>query len=142
MENIVNGFVISDKKEMLQLQRVKELLSASYWASNRSLDIIEKSIENAICFGVYFNGNQVGFARCVTDYATMYWLCDVIIDSNYRCLGLGKALMSAITEHDEIKPLFGLLATTDAQGLYEQFGFLTVDAGRYMRRGSAITSIV
>ena len=138
METVINGFIISDDKRMLQADRVKEMLSTSYWAKNRSVETINKAIENSICFGAYINGNQVGFARCVTDYSTMYWLCDVIIDSDYRGLGLGKAIMSAITEYDELKPLFGILATSDAQGLYSQFGFSAVDENKYMRRGSAI----
>jgi len=134
MENVINGFIISDDKKMLQLHRIKEMLSTSYWAKNRSVDVIEKSINNSICFGVYKNDKQVGFARCVTDYSTIYWLCDVIIDSDYRGFGLGKAIMSAITEHDELKSLSGILATTDAQGLYSQYGFIKVDENKYMRR--------
>jgi len=136
METIINGFTISDNTKLLQPQKIKEMLDTSYWAKNRSVDVIIKSIENSLCFGVYKNGKQVGFARCVTDYSTVYWLCDVIIDSDYRGLGLGKAIMSAITEHDELKSLSGILATTDAQGLYSQFGFTKVDENKYMRRNT------
>ena len=133
MENIINGFIISDDKKMIQLQRVKELLSTSYWAENRSLDTIKKSIKNSICFGAYLNGKQVGFARCVTDYATMYWLCDVIIDENHRKYGLGKKLIEIITQMKELDGMFGILATRDAHGLYEKYGFYKVD-GKYMRK--------
>lgn len=117
------SFLISDDKQKLQLDRVCEMLGNTYWASSRSTDAIEKSIANSLCFGIYADGKQVGFARCVTDYATIYWLADVVIDSQYRKLGLGKALMSAIIHHELLKGCRGILATRDAHGLYEQYGF-------------------
>ena len=133
MEIKYNDFLISDDKSKIQIDKVCSLLNKSYWAENRPRDVIEKSIENSICFGVYCNDELVGFARCVTDYSTVYWLADVIVDDDYRKLGIGKALVEAVINHDELKGCFGILATRDAHGLYEQYGFKTVD-GKYMRK--------
>ena len=105
----------------------------TYWANARQRETIKKSIENSICFGIYADHKQIGFARCVTDYATMYWLADVIIDDQYRRLGLGKALVNSVVHHEQLKALVGILATNDAHGLYQQFGFQLTD-GKYMRR--------
>ncbi len=114
---------ISSDKSLLSIYWLCDFLPKSYWAIGRSKKQIELSIENSICFGVYHNGNQVGFARMVTDMATMYWLCDVFIDEKYRGKGLGKKLIKYIVESDNFKGLFGILGTRDAHGLYEIFGF-------------------
>ena len=119
----VMGYVFSDEKKLLQLDAIKSLLHSTYWAKNRSVSIIEKSIENSLCFGIYKDKIQIGFARCVTDFATFYWLCDVIIDNKHRKKGLGKELIKFITQHNELKTLKGVLATRDVKGLYEKYGF-------------------
>lgn len=134
MERQIDEFLISDDQTLIQPERVLDMLSKSYWAADRDIDTIRKSIKNSLCFGVYREGEQVGFARCVTDYATIYWLADVIIDERYRGIGLGKELVSAIHAHESIKDLSGILATRDAHGLYERHGFVIVDEKRYMRR--------
>lgn len=126
-------FVISDDKSLLDLRRVQELLCTTYWARGRSLETVKRSAENSICFGVYHEGALVGFARCVTDYSTMYWLADVIIDPAYRGRGLGNALIDAVTSHEELRLLKGMLVTDDAHELYSRFGF-EAENGRYMRR--------
>ena len=119
----INDYTFSDNKDLLQIDRIHSLLKSTYWANNRELKTIKKSINNSLCFGIYKDNIQVGFARCVTDFATVYWLCDVVIDNDHRGLGLGKALIKFITEHDELKSLLGILGTKDAHGLYEQYGF-------------------
>ncbi|MCL1846857.1 MAG: GNAT family N-acetyltransferase [Coriobacteriia bacterium] len=131
MEIEYNGFIISDDKDKLQVHRIREMLAESYWAKSRTEDVIKLSFEHALCFGVYYQEKQVGFARCLTDYATMYWLGDVIIDDAYRGLGLGKALVEAAVGHESIRGLKGRLETNDAHGLYERFGFRAVE-GKYM----------
>lgn len=129
----MNNIIISKDKSMLQIDQIMNLLKQSYWAQNRSKEVVEKSIENSLCFGVYVDNLQIGFARAVTDYATVYWLCDVIIDETYRKNGLGKKLMQAITEDDELKSLLGILGTKDAHGLYRKYRFEN-DAEAFMRR--------
>lgn len=135
MELFYKGYKISDDKVLISVDKVCELLSKSYWANQRSKEKIEKSIKNSICFGVYDNDNMIGFARVVTDGATMYWLCDVIIEEKYRGAGLGEKLIECITEMEELKGLFGILATRDAHGLYEKYGFKK-EPERFMRRNS------
>ncbi|MCL2722455.1 MAG: GNAT family N-acetyltransferase [Treponema sp.] len=133
MEFTHNDYVFSDDKNLIQLENVCKLLEKSYWANNRKLEINKKAIENSICIGIYKDKEIVGFARIVTDYATMYWLCDVIIDEKHQKNGLGKKLMEVITQMEELKGLFGLLATRDAHGLYEKYGFYKVGE-KYMRK--------
>ena len=134
MERMIGTVRISDDKALLQIDRICALLKTSYWAGERSRETIERSIEHSLCFGVYQNGEQVGFARCVTDYATMFWLADVILDERVRGQGLGKALVDFIISHERLQGLVGTLATRDAQGLYQRFGFDPVDARYYRKR--------
>lgn len=124
---------LSDDKKLIQIDRVHTLLKSTYWANNRTIEKLQKSIENSLCFGIYKDGIQIGFARCVTDFATVYWLCDVVIDNEYRGKSLGKALMKSIIEHDDLKSIMGILGTKDAHGLYEQYGF-NRDKDAFMRR--------
>ena len=134
MERRIGTALISDDKNLLQIDRICALLKTSYWAGERSRETIERSIEHSLCFGVYQNGEQVGFARCVTDYATMFWLADVILDERVRGQGLGKALVDLIVSHELLQGLVGTLATRDAQGLYQRFGFDPIDARYYRKR--------
>ncbi len=127
------GFLFSRDKSLLSFDRVCVLLATAYWAGGRSRETIRKSIGNSLCFGVYEAGYQVGFARAVTDYATIYWVADVIIDEAYRGKGLGKILVQYITATPELQGMRGVLATRDAHGLYEKCGF-TREAHRFMIR--------
>ncbi len=122
-----DGFLFSRDKRLLSLDRVCALLAQSYWAKDRSREKIAKSIENSLCFGVYKDGYQVGFARAVTDYVSIFWVADVIIDEAYRGKGLGKKLVELIMATDELQGLRGILRTRDAAGLYEKFGFAKDD---------------
>ncbi|WP_025028017.1 GNAT family N-acetyltransferase [Caldalkalibacillus mannanilyticus] len=133
MEEKIEGFMISTDKSLLDIEAITEFLGKSYWANQRTQETIIKSIENSLCYGVYENGKQVGFARVVTDGVTMYWLCDVYIDERYRGVGIGKKLISTIIHSEELKNLNGILGTLDAHGLYEQYGFIQVQ-DRFMRR--------
>lgn len=118
-----NEYLISKDKKLLQIDRIFELLRNTYWANKRKKDTIIKSIENSICYGVYCDSIQVGFARVITDYVTTFYICDVTIDENFRKKGLGKKLIKEISEDKAFESLYGLLVTNDAHGLYERFGF-------------------
>jgi GNAT superfamily N-acetyltransferase len=124
MEWVRNGYKISTDPDLVSLDAVCRFMANSYWAENRAREVIAKSIENSLNFGIYKGDKQVGYARVVTDYATAYWLCDVFIDLDYRGDGLGKWLMDCLTGYPRIKDLMGILATRDAHGLYEQYGFV------------------
>jgi len=115
---------ISTDKALLDLRVIHEFLSEeSYWAKGRSMSLVIKTIENSLCFGVYENGNQVGFARVVTDYATFAWLCDVFIVNSHRGRGLGKWLIENVVAHPELQGLKNiLLATQDGHELYRHYG--------------------
>lgn len=121
---MINGYCISKDKSRLQIESIKTLLKQTYWACERTEETIVKSIENSVCYGVFdSDNNQVGFARVITDYATAYYLCDVIINKENRGQGLGKLMVEFITRDDDLKDLHGLLLTKNAHGLYEKYGF-------------------
>lgn len=117
-------FIIYTDRRKVDTEAVCSFLSKSYWANTRNKDTILRSIENSLCFSLFKEDTQIGFARLVTDYATFAYLCDVYIDENYRGLGLGKWLMECIVNHDEIKGVKRtMLATSTAHGLYKKYGF-------------------
>ncbi|WP_372651604.1 GNAT family N-acetyltransferase [Draconibacterium sp.] len=119
---------ISTDKEKLDIRAIHSYLAnESYWAKGRTLETVQRSIENSLCFGVYLENRQVGFARVITDYAVFAWLLDVFILPEYQGNGYGKKLIRAIMTHDNLQGLrrWGL-GTDDAHGLYKQFGFAPV----------------
>jgi GNAT superfamily N-acetyltransferase len=100
------------------------LVRESYWAQNRTEAQMSAAIENSICFGGYDGERQIAFARVVSDKATFAYIGDVFVIDEYRGRGVGKDLMAAITAHPELQGLRRwVLATRDAHGLYEQYGF-------------------
>lgn len=117
--------LISDDRAMLDRALIHRFLSErSYWALDVPREVVERSIEHSLCFGVYRAGKQVGFARAVTDFATFAWLADVFILEEERGKGLSKKLVAAIQAHPRLQSLRRfMLGTRDAQGLYAQFGF-------------------
>ncbi len=133
-------YFISDDKELLNVLMIHAYLSnTSYWAQNIPIDVVEKSINFSLCFGVYTTDKkQVGFARMVTDRATFGYLADVFILEEHRGKGLSKWLIEVIQSHPELQGLRRwLLGTKDAHGLYEQFGWtvMTEEARpRFMQR--------
>lgn len=128
MEISENGFIFSDQKALLDIEAIHQYLSIeSYWAKGIPLSTVKRSIENSLCFGIYKDQEQIGFARWITDKATFAWLCDVYVKENYRGLGLSKKLMSFMIFHSDLQGLRRYqLATLDAHGLYEQFGFSAI----------------
>lgn len=122
--NYENGnYRISDDRGDIQLNRVESLLRLSYWAKERSLETIKVSIENSICFSLFFEDVQVGFARVVTDFASVAYISDFIIAPDHRGNGLGKWLFGIIKNDSRWCSKFQFLVTDDAHGLYEKFGF-------------------
>ena len=119
------NYEISTDKSRLQIEIIQKFLAEdSYWAQDRTLEQTEKAIENSICFGVYAGERQIGFARVVSDCATFAYIGDVFILEAFRGSGLSKRLMEAMLAHPDLQNLRRwVLATLDAHGLYEQFGF-------------------
>jgi GNAT superfamily N-acetyltransferase len=135
MEYRHGEFLISTSRERLNLEVIHGFLTNCYWAKGISREIVARSIEHSLCFGIYENvGAQVGFARVVTDFATVAYLGDVFVLESHRGLGLSKWLMDCIVRHPELGNLRRwVLLTRDAHGLYSQFGFTPVKAPeRYM----------
>lgn len=128
-------FYIKQSNRDMQINEVKDLLSKSYWASKRDEKTIEKSIENSLCFGAFLNDNnkQIAFARVITDYSTVYYICDVIVNEDYRGHGIGKELIKAVVTDDILKDMKAMLLTADAHTFHEKFGFKKVE-GKYMAK--------
>ena len=121
-----SGFIISTDKDKINLPTVYEFLKTNYWATDRSFQQVEDSIKNSLCFGVYDQTNQIGFARVISDYTTFAYLADVFILPSYRNRGLGKWLLDSIVNIELLKNVGSwLLLTNDTQQLYEQVGFVT-----------------
>ena len=127
---------IIEGSEKMNLDEVVRLLKMTYWADKRPVEQIRKSMDNSSCYGVYLDDEKklVGFARVISDYATTYYLCDVIIDTSYQHKGLGTALVSYIESLSEYSSLRGILITRDAHNLYQKFGYEVLN-GRVMVKG-------
>ena len=116
---------IVEGSDKMKISDIVRLLKMTYWADKRPIEQIEKSLHNSSCYGVYLENTDklVGFARVISDYATAYYLCDVIIDTEYQHKGLGTALVSYIESLPEYSGLRGILITRDAHALYRKFGY-------------------
>ena len=119
-----DGLTISTDPARIDRALVHAFLSGSYWASGIPREIVDRSIENALCFGVYEENRQVGFARVISDLATFAYLADVFVLPSHRGRGLAKWLMEAILAHPKLQGLRRwMIVTRDAHGLYRQVGF-------------------
>lgn len=118
-------FYITTDRKRLDLAAIHRFLSEeSYWAAGIPRSTVAKSVRNSLCFGLFCGGGQIGFARVITDGATIAYLGDVYVLEEFRGRGLAKWLMECIASHPELQGLRRwLLVTRDAHGLYEKFGF-------------------
>ena len=127
MNAIVKDVLISTDKNQLDLDYIYTYLSNSYWAKDRTRENILLSINNSICFGVYFKKKQIGFARLVTDYGVFAYLMDVFIDDAYKGKGLGSILLDYILSLPEFRKVENWkLATLDAHDFYAKKGFISL----------------
>jgi N-acetylglutamate synthase-like GNAT family acetyltransferase len=128
MDVVKDNYTISTDKSKLDIAFIHHYLSrSSYWAEQIPVETVVKAIEGSLCFGVFENSKQIGFARMVTDRATFAYMADVFIDEAYRGRGLSKWLVATMLAHPDMQGLRRLmLATRDAHGLYAQFGFTPV----------------
>jgi GNAT superfamily N-acetyltransferase len=131
-----DNFTISDEAERLRPEVIVDYLARAYWSTQRPRAVIEKSLKHSLCFGVYENQTQIGFARVVTDHATFAYLADVFILESHRGHGLGRWLVQTILEHSDLQGLRRwMLGTRDAHGLYAKFGFVPLEnPDRYMTK--------
>ncbi len=122
---MVEGYHFSTLNTDMDITAIHAFISQTYWAKGIPLNTLEIGIENSVCCGVFTNDNaQVGFARMVTDRATFGYLADVYILEEHRHKGLSRLLLQTLLTHPELQGLRRImLATSDASGLYEKFGF-------------------
>jgi GNAT superfamily N-acetyltransferase len=134
-----DGYLISTDASMLDLEVVHAYLSRSYWAAGVPEDVVRRSIENSLCFGVYRGEEQAGFARVVTDRATFAYLADVFVLDEHRGQGIGKWLLEVILSHPDLQGLRRwMLATRDAHDLYRRYAFTELARpGIFMERKDA-----
>ena len=119
-----DAFLVTTDPARLNFDFIHGYLVRSYWSEGIAREIVERSIANSLCFGVYDGDQQVGFARVITDYATFAYLADVFIIESHRRHGLSKFLMECITRHSQLQGLRRwVLGTRDAHGLYAKYGF-------------------
>lgn len=127
--NISNGeYSISTEKNRIDLKAVHSFLSTeAYWCIGIPFERVQKAVENSLNFGLYHLDRQIGFARIISDYATIAYLGDVYVLPEYRGKGLSKWMMETIMTHPELQGLRRwILLTGDAHGLYRQFGWVDV----------------
>jgi len=117
-------FSITTDFQKIDFEAVYSLLGKSYWANNRSREVINKSLKNSLCFSLFHRDKQIGLARVITDYATFAYLCDIIIEEEYRMQGLGLWFLECVFKHPELQNLRRwTLATRDAHEFYKKMGF-------------------
>jgi len=122
---LIEGYEISSNSQDMNLEVVHGFISRTYWAKGIPIATMQRAIENSLCFGVFTSmGEQIGFARMVTDSATFAYLADVFIHEDHRSKGLSKWLVQTIMEHPNLQGLRRMvLATADAHELYRRVGF-------------------
>jgi N-acetylglutamate synthase-like GNAT family acetyltransferase len=127
-------FLLSTDRDRLDLNVIHGFLTESYWAKGIPSEVVVRSIQNSLCFGVYKRAQQVGFARVISDFASFAYLADVFVLEAFRGHGLGKWMMEVIMRHPQLQGLRRwTLATRDAHPLYAQFGFTPLNKpGNFM----------
>ena len=124
MEWTRDRLTVTTDKARLDRSVIHAFLRTSYWAENIPLSVVDKAIDNSLCFGLLDEDRQIGFARVITDSATFAYLADVFVLPEHRGRGLGTWLVECTVSHPELQGLRRrLLGTRDAHGLYEKFGF-------------------
>jgi GNAT superfamily N-acetyltransferase len=122
-------FLISTDPARLDIRAVHAFLASTYWAKGVPLEVVARSLQYSLSFGVYHDGQQIGLARVITDRATFGYVADVYILEPYRGRGLAKWLVECVVGHPDLQTVRRLLlATRDAQGLYTPFGFRPLKA--------------
>ena len=115
---------VSTDKQRLDRGMIHQFLSSSYWANGITRELVDQAIDHSFCFGLYETGRQLAFGRVITDFSTFGYLADIFVVEARRGEGIGRHLVASIVNHPRLKPMRRLmLATLDAQKLYQKFGF-------------------
>ena len=119
-----SNLTVSTDKSKLDVNFIQNFLKDIYWAAGRTTQEIQTTIDASVCFGLYVNDKQVGFARVITDFAVFAYVMDVFIDESHRGKGYSSVLVAAMMKEVQLKNVkIWRLATRDAHSLYEKFGF-------------------
>lgn len=125
----MSAYEISTDPSRFDVTAIHAFLTQSYWSPGVPRNTIERAIANSLCFGAFWQGQQVGFARVITDRATFAYLCDVYVLEAHRGQGLAQELMDQVVRHPDLQGLRRMmLATLDAHGLYAKYGFTPLAA--------------
>ncbi|MDQ3397963.1 MAG: GNAT family N-acetyltransferase [Deinococcota bacterium] len=131
-------YLISTDKARLDLNIIHGFLVTSYWAEGRFKEAVEKSVAGSLCFGVFKSDAQAGFARVITDYATLAYLADVFVLEPHRGRGLGRWLVETVLTYPPLQTCGWTLFTKDAHDLYRRFGFDPSTAPERLMRRQAL----
>jgi GNAT superfamily N-acetyltransferase len=123
MEWVKDDYRITDDQNQADIDFVHTSLTSTYWAENRTREVVEKSLQKSVLLSLFHGDRQIGFTRIVSDDATFAWVCDVFVHPDHRGKGLGVWLMECAMAHPAMDVPLQILATRDAHGLYEKFGF-------------------
>ena len=123
MNWIHEPYSLTDELAHRDLDATVALIQSTYWAATRSREVIAQSLRHSLNFGLFHRGTQVGFARVVTDRATVGYLCDVVIADAHRGQGAGRWMLQCILDHPDLRACRIDLFTRDAQEFYRPFGF-------------------
>lgn len=127
---------LDDDKARLDIARVHGWLASSYWTPGISRALVERGIAGSHCLGAYAQGEQVGFARAITDHASFAWIADVWVDESVRGQGIARRMVRWFVDHPDFKDIRRIaLVTADAHGVYAALGFgAPIKPGNYMER--------
>lgn len=133
-KSFLEDYELTKDKTKFSAEDLMPLYFQTYWANQRPLETVRKSLENSLVYVVFYKGKPIAMLRLITDYATFAYLCDVLVDEKHRGKGISKWMLAEAFDHPEIKNLRRIcLMTQDAQGLYRQFGFENIEfPDRYM----------
>ncbi len=139
MNETVGNYQLSDDSARLDRTAVHAYLARAYWSTDIPREIVDRALDHSFCIGAYADGAQVGLVRCVTDFATFCYVCDVYVLEEHRGRGLAKAMMRFAVAHPRLQGLRRWnLVTRDAHGVYAPFGFTAIaHPERYMERLAA-----
>jgi GNAT superfamily N-acetyltransferase len=133
VEWIHGEYVLTDEKPRMDMDAICRLLADTYWAGDRARARTERAFQHSVCFGLFHQGTQVGFARAVSDQATFTYICDVVIAAEHRGRGLGKWMLRTLLDHPQLQTSTYALRTQGAQELYAPFGF---EPAEYLRKSA------
>jgi N-acetylglutamate synthase-like GNAT family acetyltransferase len=129
----MSSYEITCDKSRFDVVAIHRFLTQSYWSPGVPLTVVKRAMANSLCFGVLFEGQQIAFARVITDKATFAYVADVYVLPEHRGRGLSLRLMEQIVQHPDLQGLRRiLLATRDAHSLYKKFGFKPLAAPEIM----------